>query len=302
MNTEKRVIALGFFDGLHIGHRALIEKTLERARARGCLPSIISFDSHPDQMVSGQSVELINSPFDRASLARSLFGIDDLIFLHFDQDLRHMPWEKFVEWLAFDWDAVELVAGYDFRFGYKGEGTAQLLLEKCQTLGIGCHIVPKVTLEGITVSSTYIRQLIRDGNMIRANQFLGHPHFFTDVVRNGFRFGRTMGVPTINMQFAPDVVVPAHGVYASRATLPDGRVYWAITNVGVRPTVSGGEKLSVESHLLGFSGNLYGKLVRIQFYKFLRPEKKFPDVDALKAQIRRDIEAVSQYFENQANL
>jgi len=296
MDAEKRVIALGFFDGLHLGHRALLEKTAERARALDCTPSVISFDTHPSRTVTGGAVELIHSPLDRSALLRERFGIEDQIFLHFDETLMRMPWDRFVEWLARDWQAVHLVAGYDFRFGYRGAGNADLLRDKCAALGLGCDVIPQVTLDGVPVNSTYIRELLRDGRIETANRFLGYRHFFTGIVRDGFRLGRTMGVPTVNMRLAEGVLTPARGVYVTEVTLPDGRVFPGVTNIGVRPTVGGSDRISVETHLLGFSGNLYGRLLRVAFYTRLREERKFDGMDALKAQIHADIAAAEAYF------
>jgi len=295
---NKRVIALGFFDGMHIGHARLLHKAAERAAELEAVPSVLSFDDHPDRMISGKSVPLINSPFDRADLIRRAFGIDDLIFLHFDEKLMRMPWDEFLVWLQRDFGAVHLVAGYDFRFGYRGAGTAERLMEKCAALGMGCDIIPQVNIDGVTVSSTYIRELLQAGEMERANEFLGHRHFFADNVRYGYRLGRKLGMPTVNMRFEDGVVVPKHGVYASRAViLETGERHDAVTNIGVRPTVSGDDRVSVETHLFGFDGNLYGKRLRIEFCRFMRPEMKFASTEELGARARRDAEDVKAYFE-----
>lgn len=299
MNNEKRrAIALGFFDGVHLGHRALIEKTIQRARESGLKPAVISFDTHPSAMIGEPEVPLINSSIDRADMFRRFFGIEDTIFLHFDRDLMHMPWHKFVDWLYEDFGARHLVAGYDFRFGFRGLGDAEKLTQKSAELGAGCDIVPKVTLDGITISSTYIRTLLKDGKIDEANRFLGHPHALTEVVLRGYRLGRKLGMPTINMQFPDGVLTPARGVYATKVFLEDGRTFGAVTNIGVRPTVSGGDAVSVESHILDFSENLYGKKVRVEFCKYLRPEIKFPDPAALSAQVEKDKQTAREYFAN----
>ena len=154
-------------------------------------------------------------------------------------------------------------------------------------------MIPKVTLDGETVSSTRIRELLLEGELERANRLLGHPHALTDTVRTGYRLGRKLGAPTINMRFGEGVLVPAHGVYAGRLRIEGESIdRWAVTNIGVRPTVSDGQQVSVESYILDYSGNLYGKRVRLEFREFLRPERKFEDTDALKEQIARDAQAV----------
>ena len=156
-----------------------------------------------------------------------------------------------------------------------------------------------VYLNGEIVSSTLIRKLLMDGEMERANAFLGHPYELTDVVRRGFRLGSKMGTPTVNMRIDREMLVPRHGVYATRVYLEDGREFPGVTNIGVRPTVSGGNSLSVETFILDFSGDLYESRIRVTFHHFIRPEQKFPDVEALKQQILHDAETSRQYFLNQ---
>ena len=219
MTEKKRVIALGFFDGVHIGHAALIRKALEIGEYENLVPSVITFDAHPQSLVSGETVPLINSPEDRAGLIRRMFGVDEIIFLHFDRETARMSWDSFIHHITSEFGARYLVAGHDFRFGCGGQGNSDLLAKKCGELGLGCEIIPEVMLDGVVSSSTYIRDLISAGDIERANDFLGHPHVLTDVVRYGYRLGRTLGTPTINMCFGADVLVPAFGVYATRAFL-----------------------------------------------------------------------------------
>lgn len=293
----KRVIALGFFDGIHIGHAALLRRTKERAEEIGALPSALSFDVHPDTLVFGKKVPLINSAAGRADLIRRLFGIESVIFIHFDKTVMQMPWQDFVQTLITEMDAAWVVVGHDFRFGWKGEGTAERLQAYCAEHGLGCDIIPAVMLDGQIVSSTHIRELIEAGDMETANRWLGHAHTLVDTVHYGYRLGTKMGTPTINMRFPEGVIVPRYGVYAAKVFLEDGSEHLAVTNVGVRPTVSGENRVSVESFILDFSGNLYDHKVRVEFHAFLRPEQKFDGVDALKAQILRDADATRAYFE-----
>ena len=298
MTDKKRVIALGFFDGVHIGHSALMERVLKIAKARDLMPSVITFDAHPMNMVTGRQVPLINSCEDRAGLIHRIFGIQNVIILHFDKELMHMPWTKFVEQLSDDFDAAHLVAGHDFRFGFKGEGNADKLTEKSRELGIECDIIPAVKYKGIISSSTYIRTLIAEGDIEQANEFLGHPHVLTDIVHYGYRLGRTLGTPTINMCFFEGVLIPAFGVYATRVYLDDGSEHMGVTNIGVRPTVNHTDTVTAETFILDYSGNLYGKSVRLDFYKRLRPEKKFGSVEELRDQILKDADDARSYFQN----
>ncbi len=283
MENQKRVIALGFFDGIHIGHAALMRRTVARAGEMGAIPTVMSFDVHPDTLVFGTEVPLINSAHGREELIRRLFGIESVV----------------IQTLVDEMDAAAFVVGHDFCFGWKGEGTAAKLAAYCAERGLGCDVIPAVTLDGRVVSSTYIRELLENGEVERANAFLGHPHTLSDTVHYGYRLGTKMGTPTINMQFPDGVLVPRHGVYAAKVYLDDGSEHYAVTNVGVRPTVSGGQRVSVESFILDYHGNLYNRQVRLEFYKFLRPEQKFASVDELKARILYDANTTRAYFEAQ---
>jgi len=303
MIQKKRVIALGYFDGIHIGHAALMKRVLEIGSETGLIPSVITFDAHPRSLVDGSIVPLINSPEDRAGLLRRVFGIDDIIFLHFDRATVSMSWSKFIDHLIEEFGAKHLVAGNNFKFGFEAEGSSKLLLKKCEEAGIGCDIIDEVKYDGITSSSTYIRELLTNGNIERANAFLGHPHVLTDIVRYGYKLGRTLDAPTINMRFAPGVLVPAFGVYATKVFLDDrtqndskdGHI--SVTNIGIRPTVDNSENITAETHILDFQRNLYGHQVRIEFHKHLRPEVKFDSIEDLKKQIKEDCTAAAEYFE-----
>ena len=296
MIEKNRAIALGFFDGIHIGHSALLSKTLEIGAAEKLVPSVITFDSHPLNLVSGETVPLINSPEDRAGLIHRVFGVEDIIFLHFNRATADMPWDTFVGHLVADFGARHLVAGHDFRFGSGGKGNRALLEQKCGELGIGCDIIPAVRYDGVISSSTYIRELIAKGDIERANEFLGHPHVLTDVVRYGYRLGRTLGTPTINMSFQPGVLIPAFGVYATKVHLEDGSAYIGVTNIGVRPTVDDSGQITAETHILNYQGNLYGHQVRIEFHTRLRHEIRFGDITELKTQIQQDCDSARKHF------
>ncbi len=295
MSSKERVIALGFFDGVHLGHAALLRRTVEAAAARGAAPAVFTFDRVPKEVVTGIPCPLINSPEDRRELIGRLYGIRDVIMVPFDQEMMTTTWEDFVtKILVGRYHAVHLVAGHDHHFGYKNQGSPELLMEKCAQLGLGCDIIPKVEVGGITVSSTYIRRLVELGQMERAGHYLGHPHVLTQVVRHGRRIGHTIGVPTVNLTAPPHVLVPSHGVYATRVTLADGSSYPAVTNVGTRPTVNNGSDVTVEAWLLDFDGDLYGQTVRVEFFSHIRDEVRFDSLDALKEQIHRDAEQTRQ--------
>ena len=295
---KERVIALGFFDGVHLGHAALLRRTVEEAKKRGATPAVFTFDRPPKEVVTGIPCPLIASPEDRRGLMERLFGIRDVLMVPFDDEMRTTAWDDFItDILVERFHAVHVVAGHDHHFGHKNAGTPELLAQKCRELGIGCDIIPKVEIDGITVSSTYIRRLVEMGQMERAGRFLGHPHVLTQEVRHGRRIGHTIGVPTVNLVVPPRVLVPSHGVYVTRVHLPDGTSYPAVTNVGTRPTVNNGLDVTVEPWLLGFEGDLYGQRVRVEFFKHLRDEIRFDSLDALRTQIQKDAAATARYFE-----
>ena len=296
MEETKRVIALGFFDGVHIGHGELLKRTKERAAERNAMPSVLSFDIHPDTLVFGKEVPLINSAIGREEIIRRCYGIENVVFIHFNRRVMQMDWRDFLEDLIRDLQICHIVVGHDFCFGYRGQGTAARLREYCAEHGLGCDVIPPVMLDGQIVSSTHIRELIAAGEIEEANRWLGHPHTLADTVHSGYHLGRKLGTPTINMFFPHGVIVPRHGVYATKVWLEDGSSHVAVTNIGVRPTVSEGERVSVESHLLDYNGNLYGRQARVEFYRFLRPETKFKDVEALGEQIRCDAEEARRFF------
>ncbi len=295
------VLALGFFDGVHLGHGGLLHRVRELADERNLTAAALTFDTHPDTMVRGENLPLLNTAEDRAYLMQAYYGVDEMRILHFDHATMQQPWQDFVlETLAKEHRAAYVVCGHDFRFGARGEGTPEKLTELCRSLGIGVDCIPEIRLDGQTVSSTLIRTLIERGEMAKAVRFLGHPHVLTGTVVSGQRLGRKLGIPTANMILPDGVLIPHFGVYAAKAYF-DEKAYIAVVNVGVRPTVHG-IGVTVEPWLLDFDGDLYGKQLRLEFYDFLRPEQKFPDLEALKSEILQNAEQTRIFFENQEKL
>lgn len=295
--VRKYAIALGFFDGVHMGHAALIRRACEVAEEKGLTPAVLTFDTHPMSKITGISEPMLTSPVDREGILERCFGVKKVIVLPFDDEMMHMHWKTFAEYIIEKFSAEYLICGHDYTFGFKGEGKAEMLKEICSEKGIGCDIIPAVMLDGVRVSSTLIRNLIAKGDMEAANRNLGHAHVLTDTVREGKKLGRTIGSPTVNMQFEKGIIVPKYGVYATKVYLEDGSVYRGVTNIGIRPTVEDTDNVNAETYILDYSGDLYGRTVRIEFYDFIRPEMKFKNVDELKAQIQRDAVTVQIYFE-----
>ncbi len=290
------VIALGFFDGVHTGHGALLHMAKRRAEECGAAPAAFTFDRAPKEFVTGVPVPLLTTVEERCRLIRALYGIERIIVEPFDRAMMTMTWRDFLEKLLLArYHAVHLVAGHDYRFGYRNEGTPEILRDYCAAHGLGCDIIPKVEREGITVSSTYIRTLVEKGELARASEFLGHPYALVGQVCHGRGLGTKCLFPTANLSPQPPLITPASGVYAARVVLPDGRSFPGVTNVGVRPTVSADGDVTVETHLADFSGDLYGQTIRVEFLARLRDEQRFADTRALRDQIARDIAAAKGF-------
>lgn len=293
---KKTVIALGFFDGVHLGHQALMARTVERAGELDMVPTVFTFDRSPREYVTGQRVPLLTSAEERCRLVRALFPIREIIVAPFDWEMMTMPWQEFVHQLVERYHAGALVAGHDYRFGHKNLGTAQLLAERAAQLGLCCDIIPPVTLDGITVSSTHIRSLLEQGDMDTARRFLGHPFALSGPILHGAGRGHGLGAPTVNLVPPAGQLLPPNGVYATRLCV-DGQCFPAVTNVGLRPTLDDHRGLTVESHILDQSLELYGHQCRVELLHLLRREQHFPSLDALRRQIRRDTELARAYLQ-----
>ncbi len=289
---KKRIFALGFFDGVHRGHQALLSACRTLAAEEGCGTATITFENHPQSLFSSTSPLLINSVADRKTLL-ARFGMDYVEMLPVTKEVMSTEWEAFLRSLVCR-GAAGFVCGDDFRFGNRGEGNARHLAQFCQAHNLPCAVVPEQTVEGVRVSSTHIRSLLEAGDVQSAVRFLGHPHILTGEVVSGQHLGRTLGTPTANLRIPEGVICPRYGVYACRA-LVEGRTFLAVTNVGTRPTVEG-RTVTVEPWLLDYSGDLYGKTMTLEFHHFLRPERKFDSLEALRAEIQNNAIQTRQYF------
>jgi len=272
---------LGFFDGVHLGHQALLDACVQLAAELGVRSAAITFLSHPQSLFTDTPPKLLTTHETRVILLRH-FGVESVYSYPVTREVMGTPWEAFLEELV-EYGAAGFVCGADFRFGHKGLGNARNLREFCENRGLPCIIVEDRTLDGIRVSSSHIRGLLEAGQVEEANRFLGHPHILSGTVVSGRRLGRTIGIPTANLCLPPEVLCPKHGVYACVAEA-EGKRYAAVTNIGSRPTV-GGHRVTVEPWLLDFDGDLYGKELRLELHAFLREERKFDTLEELKAAI-----------------
>ena len=289
---EQTIYALGFFDGVHLGHQALLKACRALAKKQECTCAVMTFRTHPAKVLKGEEPPRITNNDDRRALLFH-FGIDVVEERFFDKDTMETPWEDFmVKFLR----PAGFVCGDDFHFGAGGLGTAETLSAWCEEAGLPCVIVPQQEMDGIRVSSTHIRALLEQGDIRQANRFLGHPHQVTGKVVKGQGLGHTIGIPTANLEIPAGLVELPHGVYACKACFA-GKAYPAVTNIGTRPTV-GGKNVTVEPWILDFDGDLYGKEITLEFYDYLRPEQKFDALEELKAEIEKNAAQTRKILEN----
>ncbi len=289
---EKMIFALGFFDGVHLGHQALLAQCRRLADERGCKAAALTFDLPPSAILQNQKPNMLLTVQDRCALLRQ-YGMDSICVYPATAESLALPWHDFLDKLM-DMDAVGFVCGDDFRFGRNGEGTPQRLKAFAAERDLPCVILPLEQMDGEKISSSRIRSVLERGNIEQANRLMGHPHLLSGTVIAGRQLGRTLGIPTANLPLPDELLTPALGVYACYAWV-DNRKYLAVTNIGNRPTV-GGEHTTVESWLFDFEGDLYGKTLTLEFHAFLRPEKKFPNLQALQAEIQRNRQKTIDFF------
>jgi riboflavin kinase/FMN adenylyltransferase len=283
------VAALGAFDGIHLGHALLITTAVERGRALGLPAVVCTFDPHPTSVLWPERAPLpIATLEDNLECVKAL-GVDAVLVIPFTLEFSRMEAEAFVDDIVVRMlGAREVAVGFNYTFGHDARGTAALLTEFGPLRGFAARVLPPLRLQGQTVSSSAVRQLLRDGDAARAAELLGHPYALTGTVLRGAGRGTTLGFPTANLK--PDrPLVLAPGVYVARVSWDSGAAD-AVVNVGYRPTF-GENQYWVEAYLLDFSGDLYDRTLRVEFLERIRPELKFSGVDTLKAQVTADIEA-----------
>ena len=293
---ERIIYALGFFDGVHRGHQLLLRRCRSLADEYRCKAGAITFSQHPDQVVRGEKVCLINSIEDRKALLAEFGQLDAVVMLPFDREMMRLSYQDFFRHMVDTHNAGGFVCGTDFRFGHKGQGDHRLLLELCMQENLPCVVLPKLQEDRQDISSQRIRALLKEGNIQKANDLLGHPHRLSGVVEPGRHLGRTIGIPTANLPIPQELDCLRRGVYACKAYV-NGKERLAVTNVGSRPTVNG-QTVKAEAWILDFEWDLYGKSLRLDFYKFLRPEELFPSLEDLQSEIRKNALQTRNFFEN----
>jgi len=279
-------LALGVFDGVHVGHQAVIRRVIDAAAREGGLAGLLTFDPHPIRVIApNKAPTSLLETLDHKAQAVSALGVQLFIPLHFDLAFAQMEASEFIDRLMAA-PVKTIAVGEDWRFGHNRSGDVTFLAHEAARRGFTLEAVPPVMHDGERISSTRIRQAIRDGNLSAAEQMLGRPYVVNGTVIEGKKLGRTLGFPTANLSTGA-AQLPPDGVWAVSARLAAGQPVAGVANLGMRPTVAGDTR-SLEVHLLDFSADLYGQELEVRFLKHLRPEIKFPSLDALKTQIQRD--------------
>jgi len=286
---RKVCLAIGFFDGVHLGHQQIIRQTLTDARQHEALALVATFDHHPNTVVAPHRVPPLIYSLPQKLRAIASLGADRLLLLRFDKPLSEQTGDAFIRCLARDLGQVQsLCVGANFLFGHKRTGNVELLKRLGTELKFAVHGLAAVSLDGKAISSTRIRQAVRAGDLDVASQMLGRAYSLAGPVVRGDGLGQQLGFPTANLDTA-GLVLPPNGVYAVQAEAA-GRRYRCVLNIGHRPTLrSPAPQLRVEAHLIDFAGDLYGQELEVTFVEHLRPEKQFPSLADLRAQIARDI-------------
>ena len=286
----KTAVALGFFDGVHVGHKAVIENAVKYSRENNIPAVVWTFLNSPKKA----SLSITDND-ERKALFEAL-GVDILIAFPFSEDVKGLTKDKFVNTvLKENLNAQKVFCGFNYSFGAGGKGTPEELKQLCEKQDISVEISKEISVDGETVSSTRIREFIENGFPEKASRLLGRPYSISGTVTNGKKLGRTLGFPTANVHIPENKVFPKDGVYLT-VTSFEGKSLYGITNIGTNPTVD--EKLRrAENFIFDFGEDIYGKEIKIEFLRFIRGERKFDSVELLAEQVKKDIETAKSYIE-----
>lgn len=291
--NRSSAVAIGKFDGIHRGHQSLLQHVLEQ-KDRGMQAVVFTFDPSPAALFSGESLPELTTKKEKRKLFEEL-GIDVLIEFPLDFTTAATEPEVFIERvLAGQMKTAYIAAGEDLSFGKKGRGDATLLEKMAGRFGYETEIIEKVCLEGVEISSSYVREVVKTGDMEKAERLIGEAYSVSGIVAHGKKLGRKLGMPTVNLLPEKEKLLPPYGVYFSEVFVEE-RVYRGITNIGCKPTVNDEKQAGVETYLYDFAQDIYGKEITVRLFSFHRPERKFESVEALKRQMAADI-ARGRYY------
>ncbi len=293
-DIEPTVIALGNFDGIHLGHQAIIKKAIYDAKGEGFKSAVFTFDNHPRNILKNkENVKSILYKDDKTHIIEAL-GIDYIFNIPFTEEIKKTQPLHFIDDILIDkLNMKEVLCGFNYHYGYKAKGDVAMLISEGKKKDFGVHVAKPFKIDGVVVSSSLIRQKIAEGDMISCNKYLGRNYAIAGEVVVGNRLGKKIGFPTSNINIDESMVSPPNGVYVTKCTY-NGECYPSITNVGIKPTIGTYNK-NVETHIFNFDKELYGKMIKVEFLDKLRDEKKFDSVDALADEIKANCIQVKAY-------
>ncbi len=293
--SQPSAVAIGVFDGVHLGHRALIDGMVKHARNHGLLPIVVTFDPHPVEIIKGPQVGFYLTQVDQKVALLEDMGVEIVIITEFNQAARQMRAEHFLNLLLDHLSMQSLWVGQDFAMGYKREGNVEYLAAQTSVFNYKLDVIEDYVRDDARISSSRIRKELAAGSIDIVSAMLGRPYELVGSVVDGEHRGRTIGFPTANLGYDEGSAVPARGVYAAWAVVK-GQPHPAVVNIGYRPTFNDEPEIRVEAHLLDFSEDIYGQSIALQFLKRLRDEKKFDGINELIAQISADVDAARTLF------
>lgn len=291
---KESVVTIGNFDGIHKGHQVLIEKATEYAKKNNVISTVFTFNNHPVNYFKPNSIKNIITNNDKIKILKTM-GVDYIINIPFDEYMTKISGYDFVKDILIDkLGAKKIIVGHDFTFARNKEGNIALLKELSKKYGFLLEIVNPVKIDDIRISSSYIRKLILDGKVEDARKYLGRNYKLSGEVIHSKKLGRTIGFPTANISIDENIIIPKVGIYATKVYV-NGTIYYGATNVGYNPTVNG-NKLSIETNILEFNDDIYGKIITIEFLERIRDEKKFNGIEELKEQLQKDTKYIYKVY------
>lgn len=294
---EATVLTIGKFDGLHMGHKKLLDALIEK-KCEGLKTAIFSFDTSPQNAIRHRHIRQLTTNEEKQQLFEEI-GIDYFIECPFTEQIRNMEAEDFIAMITKQMHVKCFVVGTDCQFGHNRSGNCDVLKALSAKYHYDLVIIEKKQYEHRDISSSFIREEIKAGNIEKANMLLGYPFYVEGRVVKGNQIGNTIGFPTVNLLPEDEKILPPFGVYAAQIII-DKTVHYGVTNIGIKPTIEGNSACGVETNIFDFEEDLYGRFIRVQLMHFLRPEQKFASIDALKAQIAKDSADARAFFEDRS--
>lgn len=294
INVENTVVTIGNFDGIHKGHIKLIKEAVKEAKTKNYKSVVFTFENHPMRYFRADSIKHIITNEEKVKIFKNL-GVDIVFMIPFDEYMTKISATDFVKTILHEKLKCKMViVGHDFTFARNKEGNASLLESLGKKYNMKVKVIEPIKIKGRRVSSSYIRNLINDGNVSEIKDFLGRNYFLEGEVIHARKIGRTIGFPTANLKAEDKLIIPKNGIYAVKVYIKN-KVYYGATNIGYNPTVNG-KALSIETNIIDFDEEIYGEIIKVEFLDRIRDEKKFNSLDELKSQLRKDVNFVYKKY------